>query len=130
MCIDQRKTLEQRCPFSLISDSSSQGKILCLGGLSWHGHDCRRYDYQGRYGGCRASCEQAGCMTERLCAVTRFSFLMFSISSYINLRPLSQNLPLRLLAQNWSLLLTDLFTHTLETEANLFSENYLYNRIS
>lgn len=74
--------------------------------------------------GCyRTSCKQVRNVLEQLHVVIRFSLLTFSISSYNNLSSPS----LRLLPQNWSLLIIDLFTHTLETEANSFSENYLSN---
>lgn len=71
-----------------------------------------------RDGGSWASYEQVRRVLEQLQTVTRFCLLRFSISSCFNLRLYSQSaFPLRLLAQNSSLLLSDLFMHTLVSGA-------------
>lgn len=119
-CIDQRWTVGQSCPFPLILYSWSQGKILYLGVLSWHGCGYNRYDCQGRNRAMavalRCDVKQLGCVLELPRAVTGFSLLLFSVFSCISLRLVSQSPPpLRWLTQNWYLLLVDLFAHTWET---------------
>lgn len=76
-----------------------------------------------RHGG-----KQLGYVLEPLYAVTGLSLLMFSVSSHISLRLVSQSSPpLRWLTQNWHLIFVDLFVHALEIGAHLATGNYFNN---